>query len=396
MKSLKRISIFLIAFILFTTNVYANIAIINTNKVEVKITGIYDEIDKIELYKYGKTVDIDKVFDGTLDISKANSVLGNTVYYKDDVDPFSKENYVENKNYDNKKYRVTVNYSYTYIFTDEEKDTELEYTFNKKYADIQELKEGIRKKEYGPSGCTNVDFDIDDYKSIEKFIDSNKLTCTRDISYTVIMYEYVKDISTNLIKDNNMEFSLNDFPKAEEGSRETISYMIRFFPKNSGSNDFLIGNDEIIQDAHIQTKPTIKYVNIEYSHNYVGEVKHQERTITKSLSDNIIKIIIAIVLTIVVEVVIALIMKIKHLGIISGTNLITQLILHCVTILLITNLTSIPIYYYIIAELLIVLIEFGIYALLMKDISKKKLILYSVIANIITFGLSFLVNLIGK
>ncbi len=396
MKNVKRISVLLIAFILFTTNVYANIAIINTNKVEVKVTGIYDEIDKIELYKYGKTVDISKVFGGTLDTSKANSVFDNTVYYKEDVDPFSKENYVENKNYDNKKYRVTVNYSYTYKFSDEEKETELEYTFNKKYSDIQALKEGIRKHEYGPSGCTNIDFDIDDYKSIEKYIDSNKLTCIRDISYTVIMYEYVKDIPTNLIKDNTMEFSLNDFPKAEEGSRETISYMIRFFPKKGISNDFLIGNDEIIQDAHIQTRPTIKYVNIEYSHNYVGEVEHHERTVSKTLGDNLIKIIIAIVLTIVVEIVVAIIMKIKHIGIIGVTNLITQLILHCVTILLITNLTSIPIYFYIIAELLIVLIEFGIYSLLIKDVSKKKLLLYSVIANIITCSLSFLVQLIGK
>ena len=80
-KIIRKISVFILAFILFTTNVFANFAIIETKKMEVTINGIDEEIEKIELYTYGNPVTFEEVFGGTFDTSIAEFIYPNSNLY---------------------------------------------------------------------------------------------------------------------------------------------------------------------------------------------------------------------------------------------------------------------------------------------------------------------------
>ncbi len=391
MSILKKLSIFIV-LLLISTNVYANYAIIETKKIEVNITGIYDKIDKIELFSYGDNIDFKEVFNNTFPTDGFDMQFSNSAIRHDDVDPFSKEDYVENTNYDNKKYKVTVTKSYSYKFEHKDEDTEIEYTFDKKYSDTKALKEAIMSKKYGSYGSTNILIDEDNYSNeLVNYLDSATITCDRTISYKVLKYDLVKEISPELIKDNELKFDITDFTSlANNNHPEDSGFMLRFY--HNGSEyplDFDIGNNLIIQDSHLKTRPTVRKVGIEYSHNYTGEVQHYNDD-----KNMIIKVLTAIIITIFVETIIAIIMKINKYEVIIPVNIITQLLLHSVTIILMIVMENIPLYFYFIAEPLIVLIEYLLYSFLIKDIPKKKLCIYSLIANIASFGLSLLTLLI--
>lgn len=111
--------------------------------------------------------------------------------------------------------------------------------------------------------------------------------------------------------------------------------------------------------------------------------------VTKASSSRIIKTFaIALILTIVVEIIIALIMKIKNIKTIFITNLITNIILQL-------SLIYIPIPYmitFIIMEILVILSEYLIYKKYFSDITKNKIISYTLIANIISAFLTFIVK----
>lgn len=113
------------------------------------------------------------------------------------------------------------------------------------------------------------------------------------------------------------------------------------------------------------------------------------RVVTRASSSKIIKTVaIALILTFAVEIIIALIMKIKNIKIIFITNLITNIVLQLALIF-------IPLSYMItfrIMEILVVIAEYLIYRKFFKDISKNKIITYTVIANIFSALLTFIVK----
>ena len=408
-KIIRKISVFILAFILFTTNVFANFAIIETKKMEVTINGIDEEIEKIELYTYGNPVTFEEVFGGTFDTSIAEFIYPNSLYSRTEVEPFTKETFVENKNYDNTKYMVGVGYSYLYRFSSKTEDSYIEYGFNYKMSGLEELKAAIKDHKYVPTGDYNTMLDIDKFDNEwEEYINNSTITCERSITYTIEKFEFNKELSTDLIKDKTMKFSLDKFKTQEElpikdGERAREAFLIRFYPKNGGKKDYIIGSNLITQDAHIQERPTVKYVTIDYTNDgevtTIGseetpttDIKEEKRTFMDVLKDNLLNIVIAVIVTLVIELIIAVVMKLKAYGVITITNIITQLLLHIATIAIIASLGSAPMYFYFIAEALIVLVEFGAYALFIKDVSKKKLGLYSLLANACSFGLSLLIH----
>ena len=99
-----------------------------------------------------------------------------------------------------------------------------------------------------------------------------------------------------------------------------------------------------------------------------------------------LNIIGSLILTIVIEIVIALIMKIKHIKLIFIVNLITNIILQLV-------LMYIPLPYmflFLIMEITVIVSEYLIYEKYFTNISEKKIISYTLIANILSALLTFI------
>lgn len=107
-----------------------------------------------------------------------------------------------------------------------------------------------------------------------------------------------------------------------------------------------------------------------------------EMTIQKSSSIKLIiyNILKVEILTLIIEMFIALIMKLKHLKIIMLTNLCTNFILQILLMIL-------PISYYItfgILEILVIILEYAIYKKFISDVPKKKIITYTITANLMS------------
>ena len=121
------------------------------------------------------------------------------------------------------------------------------------------------------------------------------------------------------------------------------------------------------------------YVTIDYNTMKVKQ--------NASISDKVVNIIMALVITIVIEIFIGLIMKMKNTKIIIATNLVSNIILQLILIL-------VPVVSYLLKfifmEILVVLFEFLIYKKFMKNQSHNKILLYTLIANVLTAFLTFI------
>lgn len=108
---------------------------------------------------------------------------------------------------------------------------------------------------------------------------------------------------------------------------------------------------------------------------------------TKS-SSSIKNITIALITTFVVEIIIALIMKIKNIKTIFITNLVTNIILQL-------SLLYIPLSYIIkfaIIEILIIITEYFVYKRYFNNISENKVIGYTLLANLTSALLTFIIK----
>ena len=102
--------------------------------------------------------------------------------------------------------------------------------------------------------------------------------------------------------------------------------------------------------------------------------------------NTIINILSALIITIVVEVIIAYIFKIGNYKVIVLTNLITNLCFQALLILLSSNYLLA----FIFGEIIVIASELIIYLLKMKNLNKQKILLYTLVANIITMICTFL------
>lgn len=104
-----------------------------------------------------------------------------------------------------------------------------------------------------------------------------------------------------------------------------------------------------------------------------------------NVSSTLKSILIPLLITIIVEIIIALVMKFKNIKVIFLTNAITNILLQ---LLLIYSPLS-YILTFAILEILIFITEYLIYKKYFKDISKLKIISYTLLANLITVILTF-------
>lgn len=98
-------------------------------------------------------------------------------------------------------------------------------------------------------------------------------------------------------------------------------------------------------------------------------------------------ILIPLILTIIIEIIIAFLMKIKNIKVIFVANLITNILLQ----ILLINIPLSYILKFIILEILLFIAEYLIYTKFLKDISKSKILIYTLLANLITAILTFVI-----
>lgn len=94
-----------------------------------------------------------------------------------------------------------------------------------------------------------------------------------------------------------------------------------------------------------------------------------------------------VIITIIIELLIALIFKIKYVLDITFANLLTNIFLQ----ILLNFFVSQYMLAFLIGEIFVVIIEFLIYKKVFKEISTKKVILYTICANLITALLTFVI-----
>ena len=109
---------------------------------------------------------------------------------------------------------------------------------------------------------------------------------------------------------------------------------------------------------------------------------------------NIVKTLIvaaiALILTILIELGIALLFKTKNYTTIAITNLISNVSLQALLIIFTSNYTLV----FIIGEVLVIGAELLVYLLRFKDTSKAKTTIYTLVANIATILVTFLLDMI--
>ena len=106
-----------------------------------------------------------------------------------------------------------------------------------------------------------------------------------------------------------------------------------------------------------------------------------------AILDEFMKIVIVLLITILVEIIVAFIMKMKNTKVIIATNLVSNIILQLILIL-------VPVVSYLLKfifmEILVVLSEFLVYKKYMKNQPQNRILLYTLIANILTALLTFI------
>ena len=101
-------------------------------------------------------------------------------------------------------------------------------------------------------------------------------------------------------------------------------------------------------------------------------------------------ILIALIITLVVEIIIAYLMRIKQIKIIIIVNLLTNIILQlllCVTPF--SYLTS-----FLVLELFVILSEYLLYRKYLNNINNKKILVYTIVANVISLSLTIILPIL--
>ncbi len=391
---MKRIVFLIIMLLLLPLIVKANFAVFRAEKVNVKVENIDENIKDIWLVTYTDKASIEDAYkDSDLDFTNASyldtKIDGNNVNYcaifKDEVEPFTKEDeYVYNDNYDKENY-----------FIKNEKSYEYDLPNGNGFGD------GIKGKYTDPEELIKDGFEYENEKT-KNAIRRGEITCTRSIFYCANKLNEVEQIPVSNIKDGVLNLTLSDFSKIEK--YEMTGYALRFEKENGEYVSIVIGDNGIFVDSIDKDKydsnNMIKNIVIDYNKKSIvsfSDDKEEHRIYTENVNNGyLLIVIIAIIVTLVTEIIIALIMKIKSIKVIAIVNIVTQLLLHAYTFFIIPLISGLSyLTLILIAEVIIVLLEFLIYKKLINIVSSKKLFLYSLIANAVSFGISYIVSIIG-
>lgn len=134
-----------------------------------------------------------------------------------------------------------------------------------------------------------------------------------------------------------------------------------------------------------ETRVTDVIHRTDFQSEIIIDVNTMEVVSKGSVPSALKSILIPLLVTIIVEIIIALVMKLKNIKVILLTNVITNILLQL--LLIYTPLSYILTF--LILETLIFITEYLIYKKYFKDISKQKIISYTLLANLATVILTF-------
>ena len=140
-------------------------------------------------------------------------------------------------------------------------------------------------------------------------------------------------------------------------------------------------------EVKISKKIVRKEFNSEVTVDY-NDMKVVETNI--NIVKTIIIVAIALVLTLLIELGIALLFKTKNYITIAITNLISNVLLQTLLLIFTSNYTLVLI----IGEVLVIASELLVYLLRFKNISKTKTTIYTLVANIATILLTFILYML--
>ena len=142
-----------------------------------------------------------------------------------------------------------------------------------------------------------------------------------------------------------------------------------------------------------ETKISKKIIRTDF--NSTVKLNYKNMKVSQSNNDltNTVKIgLILVLVTALIEVIIAAFFKIKEYKIIAITNVISNILLQTYTIILE------KIYDYkgiiLVGEIVVIIFEYQMYKKLIKNVDNKKLLKYTIIANLVTAFLTFYISVI--
>lgn len=136
---------------------------------------------------------------------------------------------------------------------------------------------------------------------------------------------------------------------------------------------------DVINRTDLQSEITIDV-------NTMGVTTKVNNT-TENIKSNLELVLVPLLVTIMMEIIIAVFMKIKNMKVIGITNIITNTLLQLILI----NMPQSYIALFIISELVIFILEYLIYAKYIKETSKTKILCYTLISNLVTLALTFII-----
>lgn len=384
--SIKRI-IFLIFFIIiiFSTKVLGNFAFFYADNFNVSIKNIDEKIRKIEIIRVGCCI--------PSEIFKYDIVKEYGTYVVDEGEIefpiFNKSEITTDKENENIKY-----YKGYDVWDETEKEIRLYNITNydkNKYIFMNE--NDLYFYEIG--GYANYYFD------------------TNLQIFTLLKIKTIAEIKEYKIDNNELKFSINGLKEYNMQNADNILFL-RFYTEKNDTKDIYIGDTGYSSSSHIDNVLTLSDT---YDYKTGKCIDSNELSIY--IFDGIIKLIIkigfAILFTIIIELLVAKKMKIKEYSTIIKVNFLTQLLFHLIYIIpqtiigyslvdLIINIfyELITLTYYvreiiaiIVIEIPIVILEYRIYKKYIKDEDKGKLFLYSLLANVASFGFSIILFIIS-
>ena len=375
--------------ILFPSIVNANVMLFSATKMNIKVENINEKINNIWLAIYDENCNVTDAYKNSkMNFSKASFLYEGDQYkycaiFEKNVEPFSDEDYVFNDDYDKKNYIVNQNISYYYNY------------------DGVSYMNGDKGKYKNAEELLNGEFFKYESEKNKNEIRKGNITCTRHVYYEANRLIEIKEIPVNQIQDGALSISISDFSELKKYREEDndAGFALRFETEKGEYKTFKLGSNDIINGKKIDATKLEKNITIDYSAKEIDTDYNNFILSPSDIAKNILCVLCAIIVTILVELAVAKIMKINATKVIIVVNLITQILLHAFTYIVIPVIFNTIVFNIfstvIILEILIVLIEFVIYKMKIKDQSYKKLLAYSFIANLVSFGISVVAMIIS-
>lgn len=153
-----------------------------------------------------------------------------------------------------------------------------------------------------------------------------------------------------------------------------------------------IANIGTMGKRNAQNHFSLNYDTLEIDRNM--DLEHKTASMYNYKQHILLSILLCITITLIIEFIISKLFRIKDGKVVLKVNLLTQLVLHSITIIILSifHMTyNTYIFIIVLLEIIVILSEFLMYKRKFKDITTNRLICFSTIANVCSFLVSPLI-----